>query len=194
MAVHTKSQQLISATQLLAGIQKYLPNTPFTIQAQPATTAQVVTVIQARISKMQAVVTAKAALHSAVLAADQEVTSTDTFVQDVRTTVLGMYSNSPSILGDFGVSARKEPTPLTTEQKLVAAAKRTATREARGTMSAKKKATIKGTVTGSIVVPVDGSGSSVVSSTAAAAVPASPQPVIPPAATATTNGTSTPHS
>jgi hypothetical protein len=191
MAKQSKSEKIISDTQLLAGIQKYLPNTTLTIQAAPESTAQVATVLQARITKIQAVLTARAALHSAVLAATQEVSSTEPFVQDVRLAVLAMYSTSPSILGDFGVSARKQRTPLTTEQRLIAVAKGKATRVARGTMGAKKKAAIVGTVTGAIMVPVDGSASSVVSSTPSASPPAV---TAAPAATAITNGTSTPHS
>ena len=185
----SKSQQIISDQQLLAGLQKHLPNTTFIIQAVPETTAQVESVIQARVDKAQAVITARTALHAAVFASLQEDVASDAFVQDVRLTVRSMYSTSPLILGDFGLTEKKPRTPLTPAQKIIAAAKAKATRAARGTMSAKKKATIVGTVTGSIMVPVDGSGSSIVSSPPAAPVPA-PQPAAP----AITNGSSTPHS
>ncbi|HEY6463270.1 MAG TPA: hypothetical protein VIY73_24050 [Polyangiaceae bacterium] len=45
-------------------------------------------------------------------------------------------------------------TPLTTEQKAAAAAKRASTRAARGTKGPKQKAKIKGTVTGVLVTPL----------------------------------------
>ena len=190
----SKSQQIISDTQLLAGLQKHLPNTTFIIQAVPEATAQVESVIQARVDKAQAVITARTALHAAVLASLQEDEGSNAFVQDVRQTVRSMYSTSPIILGDFGLIERKPRAPMTVQQKLIASAKRAATRAARGTMSAKKKATIVATVTGSIMVPVDGSATSIVSSPPAVPVPA-PQPAVtPPAAPATTNGSSTPHS
>ncbi len=56
------------------------------------------------------------------------------------------------MLADFGLEPRKEPTPLTAEQKAAAAAKREATRKARGTSSAKAKKAIKGNVTATLVV------------------------------------------
>jgi len=188
----SKSQQLISDTQLLAGLQKHLPNTTFILQAVRETTAQVESVIQARVDKALAVITARTALHAAVLTSLQEDEASNAFVQDVRLAVRSMYSTSPSILGDFGVTGPKPRTSLTVAQKLIAAAKRMATREARGTTSAKKKAAIVGTVTGSIMVPVDGSATSIVSSPPAAPVPA-PQPAAQ-AALVTTNGSTTPHS
>ena len=43
------------------------------------------------------------------------------------------------VLADFGVAPRKVPAPLTAEQKAVAAARREATRQARGTRGAKQK-------------------------------------------------------
>jgi len=184
----TSAQEQSSDEQLLAGIQKRLPSTTFTLQGQPETAAQVVAVIQARIDKRQAVLAARAAYHTAVLAADQEVAETEAIVEDVRATILAMYSTSPDVLGDFGLAPKKPRTPLTVEQKLVAQAKRAATRKARGTLGPKQKAKIVGTVTGSIVVPVDGSGMSVSSgssaSTPAPATAASPPPAV-------TNGVST---
>jgi hypothetical protein len=191
-AVRSRAEQISSEQQLLAGIQKYLPSTTLTIQAQPETTAQVVSVIQARVDKAQAVNTARTALHTAILASQQQDESTEAFVQGVRNTVLAMYSTSPQILGDFGLSPRKPRTPLTPEQKLVAAAKAKATRAARGTVGAKKKAAIKGTVSGSIVVPVDGSETTLVSSSSPAPSPPATVPAVP----AVTNGSSstTPHS
>ena len=185
----SKSQQIISDQQLLAGLQKHLPNTTFIIQAVPETTAQVESVIQARVDKALAVIAARTALHAAILASQQEDEASNAFVLDVRLTIRSMYSTSPLILGDFGLTEKKARTPRTPAQKIISAAKARATREARGTMSAKKKATIVGTVTGTIAVPVDGSATSIISSPATAPAPA-PQPAAP----AITNGSSTPHS
>jgi hypothetical protein len=60
------------------------------------------------------------------------------------------------VLADFGIST-KTRTPLTVEQKAAAAAKRTATRAARGTKGAKQKKGIKGDVVGITVTPVTAS-------------------------------------
>jgi hypothetical protein len=177
-----KAQQVQSDTQLMNGMQKNFPSTTFTIQSGQQTTAQVVTVLQARINAALAVLTAKTAYHAAVVACDQEEEQTEPLVQGIRQTILTMYSASPQILSDCGVSPRKERAPLTAQQKVIAAAKAKATRAARGTMTAKEKAAIKGTVPATVVINTDGSS-------------ASPTPpATPPAAPAVTNGSTTPHS
>jgi len=178
-AVRSRSQAVQSDTQLLNGIQKHFPSATFNVQGGPQTTAQMVGVIQGRIGAAQAVLTAKAGYHSAVAVSDQLDAQTDAYVHDVRQGIL-LSSTSPEVLSDCGVAPRKPPRPLTAEQKVVRAAKAKATRLARGTMSAKKKASITGTVPATITVATDGSSG------------ATP-PATPPAAPATTNGSSTPH-
>jgi len=182
----SRTQMVQADTQLLNGIQKHFPSTTFTIQSGPVTTAQVVDALNGRITSAQAVVTAKLGYHAVVVADEQEVQKTDPLVQDVRQSILTMYSTSPQVLSDCGVSPRKLPAPLTPEQKVVRAAKARATRAARGTMSAKKKAAIVGSVPETITISTGASGSG-----------ASPPAVAPAPATggstATTNGSSTPH-
>jgi hypothetical protein len=186
MRSRTKSQKNNADIAMIAGIQKYLPAATFLVDGQSQPSTQVVTVLQGRVNAANAVLTAEATWHGAVDTSDALYASTDAYVAAVRTTVLAMYASQPAILTAFAVKPRKQPAPRTAEEKVVSAAKAKATRTARGTMSAKKKATIVGTVTGAVMVPVDGSASSVVSSPPPAAAP--------PAATATANGTSTPHS
>jgi hypothetical protein len=95
----------------------------------------------------------------------------DAFVKIVR----GSFGNQPDVLADFGLEPEKAATPLTVEQKVAAAAKRKATRAARGTTGSKAKLAITGNVTGVVVTPV---------TTATAAQPA--------AAVGTSGGTSAP--
>jgi chorismate mutase len=156
MATKTKADKTQSDTQLLNGLQKNLPSTTFTVQSGPQTTAQVATVLQERIDAAQAVSEAKTAYHAAVVAYEEVEARTEPLVQDIRQSVLTMYSTSPQILSDCGVSPRRERTPLTSEAKVVAAARAKATRTARGTMSAKKKARIKGTVAPTVVIQTNG--------------------------------------
>jgi hypothetical protein len=189
MAKITSKQQYAEDTALIAGFKKHLPSGTFTIRSQSQTTAQVVAVLQARADKALAADTAKTAAHAAVLDERQEYASTHDYVQDVRLTVLAMFSKSPQVLGDFGVSPRKQPVPLSPAKKLIAATKRAATRAARGIVGKKKRAAVTGAVTGTIQVPVDGSAT-----TLSPTPPAAPPPATPPAIPATTNGTSTPHS
>jgi hypothetical protein len=71
--------------------------------------------------------------------------------------VRSAFGNSPDVLADFGLSPKKARTPLTVEQKAAAAAKRKATRQARGTRGPKAKLSVTGNVTGVIVTPVTAS-------------------------------------
>jgi hypothetical protein len=64
------------------------------------------------------------------------------------------YEGAPEILANFGLSPKKVKKPLSGEQQAAAAAKRAATRAARGTIGKRKKAGIKGSVTGVVVTPV----------------------------------------
>ena len=68
--------------------------------------------------------------------------------------IVAMFAGDTSKLGDFGVKAPRARTPLTTEQKAAAVAKRKATRTARGTKGPKAKAEITGNVTGVEITPI----------------------------------------
>lgn len=178
MSTHAKAKQLISDMALIAGIQKHLANIPFIVQSQPETSAQVLAVIQGRVDKAQAVVDARAALHTAILASDQEDTLKGPFIRNVRQGVLAMFANSPTILADFGLVARKAPEPLTAAEKVLAAAKRAATRKARHTMGPRQKAKITGSLTGPIVVALDGETTTSSSTASAQAVSSPPTPLV----------------
>ncbi len=80
------------------------------------------------------------------------------------------FGADATALADFGLEPSKARTPMTAEAKAVAAAKREATREARGEVGAKKKKALKGNVTATLVV-----------TPAASAPTASPEPTAPPA-------------
>ena len=176
MAVHrSRTAEVQSDNQLLARIQKHYPSTTFSTRSGPVTVAQVADAVGGRSTAAQAVVTAGTAYHAAVVAEEQKVVSTEPLLSDVRQCILAMFP-PPEVLSDCGVSPRKKPAPLTPQQRVVRAAKAKATRLARGTMSAKQKALIKGTVPATLSVATDGS--------------VTPAPVPAPA---TTNGTSTPH-
>jgi hypothetical protein len=62
------------------------------------------------------------------------------------------FSADTAALADFGLPQRKQRATPTAEEKAVAVAKRMATREARGTTSAKAKRAIKGNITAKLVV------------------------------------------
>jgi hypothetical protein len=174
-ATKSRADEVQADNQLLAGIQKHYPSTTFSTRSGPVTVAQVADAVGGRSTTAQAVVTAKTAYHVAVVADEQKVILTEPLLADVRQCILAMFP-PPEVLSDCGVSPRKKPAPLTPEQRVVRAAKAKATRLARGTMSAKQKALIQGTVPATVTLATDGS-----------VTPATPP------APATTNGTSTPH-
>ena len=187
MASHKLSQaaQKNADASLVAGIQKYVPNAAVYVSGVSTPAAQVATKIQSRIDAANAVLTAEAAWHGSVKTSQTTEASTDAYVIGARQTVLAMFASQPTVLAEFSVSPRKAPAPRTAAQKVVSAAKAKATRAARHTMSAKQKAAISGSLTGPVVVPLDGSAST---------VSPAPQSATPPAAPAITNGSSTLHS
>ena len=66
--------------------------------------------------------------------------------------VRGSFGTSADVLADFGLTLPKARAPLTAEEKAVAAAKRAATRKARGTMGKVQKKAVKGAVSATLVV------------------------------------------
>jgi hypothetical protein len=190
----TKEKQLATDTSLLAGIQKYMPTGTLTVLSQPETAAQVMAVIQVRLDKAQAVITARSTLHQAILDSDAEYAQTEPYVQSVRQSVQAMYVGSPATLSGFGILPKKARVPLTAAKKVLAAAKREATRKARGTMGKKAKASIVGALNGPVMVAADGTVTSASSgSSASAPVATTTSPAATPvgvAANGTTNGSS----
>jgi hypothetical protein len=118
--------------------------------------------------------TARANLTAKIAAEDAETPGMDAFVADFVKIVRGSFSTQPDVLQDFGVKPETQRTPLTVQQKTAAAAKREATRAARGTKGPKAKQAIHGDVTGVVVTPVT------------AAHPATAQPAAAPAPATTT--------
>jgi len=74
----------------------------------------------------------------------------DAFVQYVRAT----FGNSADVLSDFGLAPKKSRASLTADQKAAATAKRKSTLAARGIVGKRKRATVKGNVTGLEMVPI----------------------------------------
>ena len=98
--------------------------------------------------------TARAALQGRIAVETAQAIVMNAFISALVKIVRGMFGNQPDVLADFGLQPTKAPTPLTVEQKAMAAAKRVATRTARGTKGSRKKLSIKGNVTGVTVTPV----------------------------------------
>jgi hypothetical protein len=147
MSTNRKRSDQIAADQaMIAGIQKFLPqNAPLTLGSQSTTPAAIIQVYRDRIAANQAAQTAEASRAAAVKANRDTRASTTAITESFRLMVLAMYSQSPDTLSVFLMKPRKASV-RTPAQKALAAARAKATREARGTMGPKQKASIKGTV------------------------------------------------
>ena len=143
------------AESLAAGVQKHLSTvTQLIIGSGTYTPVQVANQLLAFAKLRTDVDTAKAALKATLVDEEAQGPALREFLLAVLQYVRAAYGNSPDILADFGVPPKKTRTPLTVEQKAAAAAKREATREARGTVGSRKRKTVKGNVTGVNITPV----------------------------------------
>lgn len=175
-----KGTEAALATQLVAGTQKHFATMASLMFASGSfTPAQIVAQLQQLVTLRADTDSAKATFRAKVAADTVQAPALLTFqrayVQFVKTT----FSNSPDVLADFGLKAKKARTPLTVEEKVAAAAKNAATRSARGTKGAKQKLAITGGVTGVVVTPVTAA------KPVAAVASGTSTPAGPPAASAT---------
>jgi hypothetical protein len=113
--------------------------------ASAYTPASLTALVQSRIDAANAVATAKAAWQHAAATYTAVNTQVSVVVHDLKQFVIGAFGTTSPKLADFGFVPRTV-TPLTVEQKAAAAAKRAATRKARGTTGPKAKLAITGTV------------------------------------------------
>lgn len=139
---------------LLDGLTKNASTlTSFTIASQVVPTATITQALQARLKALSASQTARAAWQTAVKAETDERASTKALIAGVRQALQVMYSGAADTLAQYGLKPRKPRTPLTSEQKVAAAAKAKATRDARGTTGSVQKKAVKGNVTGVTITP-----------------------------------------
>jgi hypothetical protein len=142
MAKSLSTEQLEEVT-LITGMQKNVPASfKTTIAGQSYTLNQLVGEVQSRITARSAVTTAKGALKETLAAYDSTCTSTQALLAGLRQALIVMYANTPSVLADMGLHARKS-VKTTVADKSAAIAKRSATRALRHTLGAKQKEAIK---------------------------------------------------
>ncbi|MGH7293492.1 MAG: hypothetical protein ACRELB_01100 [Polyangiaceae bacterium] len=108
--------------------------------------------LQQLIDNRAATTTARATARDKVQAEREATPNLVAFMNALEAFIRLQFSADTAALADFGLPPRKQRAPLTAEQKAVAAAKRKATRQARGTTSAKAKRAIKGNITAQLVV------------------------------------------
>jgi hypothetical protein len=177
-----KGKEAALAEQLIAGSQKHLATlTQVLVDGSSYTPAQAEAQLQAFANLRNDVDTARAALKAKL--ADETAKAPGlrvffiAFIQFVR----AAFGTSPDVMADFGLQPKKARAPLTTEQKAAAAAKRAATRKARGTTGKRKKLAVKGNVTGVDITPITTSAASTPAQTAPSTSAESPTTGTPPA-------------
>jgi len=150
-----KGEAVAFAKQLIAGANKNLANVgQLPIAGGLLTLAQAVAELQKLVDLRTSVETAQAQAKAAVAAEVAQLPALRAFMSAFVTFVKAAFGNQPGVLADFGMQPRKVAAPPTVQQRAAAAAKREATRAARGTKGSKAKAAIKGDVTGVVVTPV----------------------------------------
>ncbi len=155
------------ATQLIAGFQKHLANVQsITLASVVYTPAQITAALQLLVNLYTEVSTAKSVVKAKLAAEKAQAPTLRSLMAALVSYVKLSFSESPDVLADFGLEPKKAATPLTTEEKVVAVAKRASTRKARGTTSKKAKRAVKGSVVNVVLTTVE-AGQPVVAPSAA---------------------------
>jgi len=150
-----KDALAVLAASLAAGAQKHFPaGSSLSVGGAMLTLVQIAAQLNGFAALRTDVDTARAALDTKIAAETAQATAMRAFMSAFERIVRGSFGNQPDVMADFGLAPNKVRAPLTVVQKAAAAAKRKATRAARGTTSSKAKQAIKGNVTGVVVTPV----------------------------------------
>jgi hypothetical protein len=177
--VRGSSNEASLAVKLAAGTQKHLATlTQVLVGSGTFTPAQVETQLQAFATLRTDVEAAQAVVKAKLVDEAAQAPALRAFFIAFIAFVRAAFGNSPDILADFGLQPKKVRAPLTVAQKATAAAKRKATRAARGTKGPKAKLAVTGNVTGLTMTPITAS--------------AAPEPAAPPTQTAPSASTTPP--
>jgi hypothetical protein len=151
---NSKNGKATRMTQVIAGARKNFPNgsQAITLDGTSTTIDAVVNEFQAFITNRATIVAAQTAVRNKVAAEGAGLDALNALLGAFIAFVRQTFGASSTVLADFAIPVRKAPVAKTAEQKAVAAAKRQATREARGTTGPKAKKAIKGNVTATLVV------------------------------------------
>jgi hypothetical protein len=172
----TRAAQVASTSQMIVGLRKHYPTGSTTLQIGGVTYTvdSLVAFLQQLVDQSTAVDAARAALNTKLQSEEATAASGDPVLRSLKSYILGTFGSAPTSLADFGLTPPKAHTPLTAAQKAVAAAKRKATRAARGTLGKVQKKDIKGAITATLVVTPATSSPPAASPPVAPAAPAAP--------------------
>jgi hypothetical protein len=149
------NKQASLAQQLIAGTQKHLATTgSLRFAGGTFTPSQVEAQLQALVTLRTDAETAKAAAKAKVAAEKAQLPALRAFLLGFVELIKAQFGTQPDVLADFGLQPKKARKPMSPEQKAAAKAKRAATRTARGIIGTRKRAAVKGDVTGVVITPV----------------------------------------
>ena len=159
---------------LIAGTQKHLPASTFTLGGTSYTAAILVPILQGLANAITAVNEAQASAKDTVATMQGVEATVGPVIGTYKRFIQLTFSNVTQTLTDFGLAAPKARAPRTIEQKAATKAKAEATRIARGTTSKKQKLAVKGNVTGVTVTPITAPTAAPPATPATPVTPASP--------------------
>src|ERR1700722_2302342 len=149
-----RTNQIAADQQLADGLTKNAATLgTFGFGGKQVKPADVVQVLQTRITAAQAATAAKGSLTAAATTADNALTSSRALIKAVKQALRALYVDDISTLATFGLAPDKvtNPTPAV---KVAAATKAKATRAARGTKGPKQRLEIEAPVqTGAATPP-----------------------------------------
>jgi len=150
-----KADKATRVAQIIAGTRKRFPNGSQKLTlggGSSVTVDEAVADLQKVIDNRAAVIQAQAAAKAKVSAEREQLPALNAFLAAFVAFLRYTFGTDAVALADFGMAPPRARTPLTAEQKAAAAARRKATREARGTKGAKARKAVKGNVTTQLVV------------------------------------------
>jgi hypothetical protein len=153
-AARTKTTKASLVQNLIVGANKHFPNASqsLTFGGATRTVTALTQLLQSYVDLRTAVIASQAATKTKIVAERAQTPSLLALIDEFVAFVKVTFGNQPDALADFGLAPPKARTPLTAEQKAVAAAKRAATRTARGTKGKVQKKGVKGAVNATLVV------------------------------------------
>jgi hypothetical protein len=196
MASSKKAGQTEQALKnIIQGAQTVLTGKTISFRGTTLTQAQVVQAAQAQLAFYLAVNTDRAQLKQDVQTRNQNDASSKLWVSDFKLAAGTMFGQTSVEISEFGFTPKKNPTPLTADQKVLKTARSRATRVERNTLGSKQKKSVKGQVTSVQVTAIGAPAPVNVAQTPATAPTPTPSPspavVVPATTTASSNGSTT---
>ena len=168
---NNKNGKATQMAQVIVGARKHFPNgaETLTLEGAPTTIDAVLKELQGFVDHRAAIVAAQMAASNLVAAERAGLPAITALLAAFIAFIRNALGPTSAALADFAIPARKVPVPKTAEQKAVAAAKRKATREARGTKGPVARKAVRGNITAQLVVTpaaVDAAGAPTAPATA----------------------------